>query len=203
MSARPLVPAVFLDRDDTLIACRSVVPGGDLGDPGLVRLLPGAFEACGRLREAGFALIVVSNQGGVARGAYPIAAVEAVNGRVNELLGGAIEAFYYCPYHPRGVVAEYAREHPWRKPAPGMILAAAAERGLDLGRSWLIGDMERDCQAGRAAGLGGRTILVTRADPELPPVVHDRDQGDYAEEDLRSACARILGDGAAGSQGNP
>lgn len=158
-----LTPAVFFDRDDTLIACREVTVDGDLGDPGLVALLPGALEACRRLKEAGFALVVVSNQGGVARGRFTEEAVAAVNERVNQLLGGRIDAFRHCPFHPQGSVPRYTCEHPWRKPGPGMILDAAETLSLDLDRSWLIGDAERDCAAGRAAGLGGRTILLTQA----------------------------------------
>ncbi len=194
----PLAPAVFLDRDDTLIACRSVVSTGDLGDPALVRLLPGAAELCARLKHARYQLIVISNQGGVARGAYTIDAVHAVNHRANELLDHAIDAFYFCPFHPRGALPEFAREHPWRKPAPGMILAAAAQRRLDLARSWLIGDNPRDCRAGRAAGIAGRTILLTRPDPDLPPttppdLADASAVADHLAPDLRSACARILG----------
>ncbi len=150
--------AVFLDRDDTLIHCDDVTPDGDLGDPALVRLLPGVLEGCRRLKHADLLLIVVSNQGGVARGRFALADVEATNRRVNELLGGMIDAFRYCPYHPRGIVPEFAREHPWRKPQPGMYLDAAAALGIDLRSSWCIGDRVRDCQAGRAAGC--RTVLL-------------------------------------------
>ncbi len=150
--------AVFLDRDDTLIHCDDVTPDGDLGDPALVQLLPGVLEGCRRLKQAGMLLVVVSNQGGVARGRFKIEDVEAVNRRVDEALGGAIDAFRYCPYHPKGIVPEYAREHPWRKPQPGMYLDAAAALGIDVRASWCIGDRVRDCQAGRAAGC--RTLLL-------------------------------------------
>lgn len=176
-------PAVFLDRDDTIIACNSVVPDGDLGDPALVALLDGARAACERLRDAGFVLVVISNQGGVARGKFGTDAVDRVNARVNELLGGAITAFYYCPWHPRGTVREYAREHPWRKPSPGMILAAAKDHGLDLSRSWMVGDMERDVQAGLAAGCG--TVLIARVEP-------DRTVADHVCADIAGAAAVVL-----------
>jgi D-glycero-D-manno-heptose 1,7-bisphosphate phosphatase len=159
-------PAVFLDRDDTLIEARSLpVPpppaaAGDVFDPALVRLLPGVAEACGRLRGAGFVLIVVSNQGSVARGAASLTDVECTNGRVRELIP-TLSAFYFCPFHPQGRVPELAREHPWRKPGPGMMQAAGAELGLDLARSWLVGDAQRDIEAGTAAGLSpGRCLLV-------------------------------------------
>ena len=159
--------AVFLDRDDTLIACRSLPapapPGrpGDLYDASLVALLPGAFEACEALSAAGLALVVVTNQGSVARGAARLEDVERVNRRVRELLP-MIEAVYYCPFHPEGRVKEFAKEHEWRKPGAGMILAATEAFGLDLERSWVVGDKERDVEAGRRAGVAeGRLALVT------------------------------------------
>lgn len=152
--------AVFLDRDNTLIP-----NDGDLGDPAEVRLLAGVAVALRRLADAGFRLVVVSNQGGVARGAYDEADVDAVHrrlaGLVDETAGRSdvIARFYYCPFHPEGTVAAYTREHPWRKPQPGMLLAAEADLGLDLARSWLVGDQPRDVEAGRAAGCS--TILIS------------------------------------------
>src|SRR5699024_198554 len=126
--------AVFLDRDDTLIENRAVTAGtpypGDLFDPELVRLLPGVADGCRRLQEAGYALVVVSNQGGVARGACTVEQVEATNGRLVALLRAAgveLDGMYYCPYHPNGVVSPYNVEHEWRKPSPGMFLEAARE----------------------------------------------------------------------------
>jgi D-glycero-D-manno-heptose 1,7-bisphosphate phosphatase len=167
-------PAVFLDRDDTLIACNELPPPpppgalGDLVDPALVRLLPGVAEGVALLKAAGFMLVVVSNQGSVARGAATIEIVQAVNSRLQEVLmaacgsaGPLLDAMYFCPFHPKGTVAAYSREHPWRKPSPGMILAAAKDLELDLTRSWLIGDAPRDIEAGVAAGIDpGRALLV-------------------------------------------
>jgi histidinol-phosphate phosphatase family protein len=152
--------AVFLDRDNTLIP-----NDGDLGDPDQVRLLEGVAPALARLADAGFRLVVVSNQGGVARGRYGEADVEAVHRRIASLVDeaagrrGLIDRFYYCPYHPEGTIEAYAREHPWRKPRPGMLLAAEGDLGLDLARSWLIGDQPRDVEAGRAAGCS--TVLIS------------------------------------------
>jgi len=189
----PSRPAVFLDRDDTLILCREVSPDGDLGDPRLVRLAPGAVEACERLRAAGFVLVVVSNQGGVARGRYSPADVDAVNRRINELLGGAISAFRFCPYHPGGTVARFAREHSWRKPSPGMVLDAAEVLGLDLSRSWLAGDSERDIAAGKAAGC--RTVLL-RNDSTGTGRTTGLSAPDAVASDLAQAAAIMLGDPA-------
>lgn len=157
MSA-PGTPAVFLDRDDTLIACREVVPDGDLGNPSLVRLLPGVAEGLRALNRAGFFLGVVSNQGGVARGKYGLDQVDACNQRLNELADGVIDAFRFCPYHPSGVVCGLSTEHPWRKPAPGMLFDLTEKHALDLPRSWMVGDAERDVLAGIAAGC--RSILI-------------------------------------------
>ncbi|MAJ46472.1 MAG: hypothetical protein CBC35_04095 [Planctomycetes bacterium TMED75] len=147
-------PAVFLDRDNTLIA-----NDGDLGDPDAVVLLEGVAEGLRRLDQAGYRLVVITNQGGVARGRYAEADVDAVHQRVQSLLGPPPAlSFYYCPFHPKGTVSKYTREHPWRKPAPGMLLEAAEREHITLEASWMIGDQPRDAEAGLAAGC--RAILL-------------------------------------------
>jgi D-glycero-D-manno-heptose 1,7-bisphosphate phosphatase len=156
-------PAVFLDRDNTIIH-----NDGDLGDPEQVELIQGAASAIASLCGLGFKVVVVTNQGGVARGKYAEEDVEAVHDRIRQLVaaqctGARIDRFYYCPYHPEASVIRYKKEHPWRKPQPGMLLQAAEDMGLDLPRSWMIGDQMRDIEAGEAAGV--RTILL-RADAE-------------------------------------
>lgn len=168
---------VFLDRDDTLIACSQLPPApppaapGDLVDPGLVALLPGVLEACRRLHAAGHRLIVVSNQGGIARGAVSIREVEEINLRLDALLLGhegkrLIEAYYFSPFHPKGQVPWLSREHSWRKPSGGMLLAAATELRLTLADAWLIGDAPRDVEAGIAAGLSpSRCLLIGPNEP--------------------------------------
>jgi histidinol-phosphate phosphatase family protein len=161
--------AVFLDKDGTLV---ENVPYNV--DPALVRLVPGAGAALRMLREAGFRLFVVSNQSGVARGYFPIDALDAVERRVRELLaeeGVAIEAFRWCPHHAEGTVAEYAIACECRKPRPGMLLDLAREHALDLAASWMIGDSEADDAAGHAAGC--RTALV--GDCGAPADVHAAD----------------------------
>jgi D-glycero-D-manno-heptose 1,7-bisphosphate phosphatase len=153
-------PAIFLDRDNTLI-----VNEGDLGDPKRVLLCAGVPEGLRALRKTGYRLVVVTNQAGVARGKFTEADVDAVHQRIAHLVDDAarsrslIDRFYYCPYHPEGTVDEYQRDHPWRKPHPGMLIQAAHDMGLDLGRSWMIGDMDRDVAAGRSAGC--RTVLIS------------------------------------------
>ena len=154
-----MTAAVFLDRDNTLIH-----NDGDLGDPDAVRLVKGAASAIASLRGLSYKIVVVSNQGGVARGKFTEEDVKAVHERiaklVNETSGSIIDRFYYCPYHPEGKTKKYRREHPWRKPQPGMILQAAEDLGLDLSRSWLIGDQMRDIEAASAAGV--RAVLLDR-----------------------------------------
>jgi D,D-heptose 1,7-bisphosphate phosphatase len=172
-------PAVFLDRDNTLIA-----NDGDLGDPDAVVLLDGVLDGVRRLDEAGYRLVVITNQGGVARGCYEEADVDAVHRRLQELLGTPPElSFYYCPFHPKGTVAKYTQEHPWRKPAPGMLLEAAKQEHLDLESSWVIGDQPRDAEAGLAAGC--RTILLGNHDESVDQRVHQ--VGSFTE-----AVQRIL-----------
>jgi len=150
--------AVFLDRDNTLI-----YNDDDLGDPSQVRLIQGAATAVASMRGLGYKIVVITNQGGVARGKYGEADVDAVHQRLVELLkehanGATVDRFYYCPYHPEGTVPRYRREHSWRKPAPGMLQQAAADLNLDLSLCWMVGDQPRDIEAGKAAGV--RTVLV-------------------------------------------
>ncbi len=159
--------AVFLDRDNTLIH-----NDGDLGDPEKVRLIQGVASAVASLSGLGYKVIVVTNQGGVARGKYSEQDVDLVHRRISELLeastsGAKVDRYYYCPYHPQGTVSRYRKEHPNRKPAPGMLLEAAQEMGLDLSQSWMIGDQIRDIQAGKAAGT--RTVLLRLDADRLKP----------------------------------
>lgn len=171
-------PAVFLDRDDTILANREATAGtawpGDLFEPARVRLLKGAGEGLAMLGRAGWRLVVVSNQGGLAAGVCTLEAVEATNDRMRALLaehGVELAGVYMAPARPGGRVERF-NEDPegWRKPGAGMLRAAAAELGIDLGGSWMIGDAPRDLEAGMAAGLDpGRCVLVGTA--EVPDLV--------------------------------
>ena len=148
--------AVFLDRDGTLIYnvhyCR---------DPEQVRLLPGVAEGLGWLQEAGYRLIVITNQSGVARGYVTERQLGRVNGRLRRLLaaeGILITAIYYCPHHPEGTCSPYAGPCLCRKPEPGLLLRAGVEWGIALARSWYVGDILADVEAGNRAGC--RTVLI-------------------------------------------
>ena len=182
-----MTAAIFLDRDNTLIS-----NDGDLGDPADVVLLDGVAQGLESLRSLGFELVVVTNQGGVARGRYGEQDVALVHERLQALVGKASPLhFYYCPFHPKGTVQEYTREHPWRKPAPGMLYAAAQRLGLDLSRCWMIGDQHRDMEAGHAAGC--RTILIshpsTRANERKKDPNHTVDSFSGAVEIIRQAVS--------------
>jgi D-glycero-D-manno-heptose 1,7-bisphosphate phosphatase len=173
-------PAIFLDRDGTLVP-----DDANAGIPARVTLVDGVAPSLRRLRDAGFRLVVATNQGGVARGRFSENDVDAVHSRLSELvdqqtgLKRTIERFYYCPFHPKGIIPEYTREHPWRKPRPGMLLQAAQDMELELERSWLIGDSPRDVAAGRTAGL--RTILVSRDKARIADAAADYSAATLAE----------------------
>ena len=144
-------PAIFLDRDGTINV--EVDYLHRLAD---FELIPGVTEAIKRFNIAGYAVVVVTNQSGIARGLYDLAAMQAVHDHLQALLaprGAHVDAFFFCPHHP-----DFTGPCTCRKPAPGMLLVAAQELGLDLQRSWMIGDTAGDIDAGRAAGC--RTILV-------------------------------------------
>jgi D-glycero-D-manno-heptose 1,7-bisphosphate phosphatase len=148
--------AVFLDRDGTLIE-----DPGYLNHPDQVKLLEGVAEALKELETLGYRIVVVSNQSGVARGIVSEEMLERIHERLREMLklkGASLDGIYYCPYHPEGVIPKYTKDSDWRKPQPGMLLAAAREMDLDLARSWMVGDKSSDIEAGRAAGC--RTILI-------------------------------------------
>ena len=149
-------PAVFLDKDGTLV---ENVPYNV--DPRLMRLTRRAAAGLRRLAEAGYRLVVVTNQSGVGRGLFAETALSAVQRRLDELIlecGAVMAGFYYCPHHPEAVVEAYRGECECRKPSPGMLLRAARELHLDLERSWLVGDILDDISAGRRALC--RTVLL-------------------------------------------
>ena len=149
-------PAVFLDKDGTLV---EDVPYSV--DPSRARLMPGSGPALRSLAAGGYRLVVVSNQSGVARGLFPEPALDVVERRLRELLHAEdveLDAFRYCPHLVTGSVRRYAIACDCRKPAPGLLLRASVDLRLDLRRSWMVGDILDDVEAGRAAGC--RTILV-------------------------------------------
>lgn len=186
---RALRPAVFFDKDGTLI---DDMPFNV--DPARMRLARGAADAIAALARAGFALFVISNQGGVARGYFAEAALAAVHARLRELVhaaGGRLAGFYYCPHDPTGHVEPYARACDCRKPRPGMILRAAHAHGIDLANSWFVGDILHDVEAGNRAGC--RTVLIDNGN-ETEWVLTPLRTPDASVGDLAAAARDILRD---------
>lgn len=179
-------PAAFLDRDGTLVD-----DPGFLRDPAQVRLLPGAAEAVARLNQAGFAVVVVTNQSGIAQGFITESEYAEVERRVSELCaaaGARIDATYHCPHYPA-----VSGPCDCRKPGTRLYRQAAAALGLDLARSWGIGDRLSDLEPVRA--LGGQAILVRTGTGEQhagPAVL----AGFPVEADLGAAVSRIVEAGA-------
>jgi D-glycero-D-manno-heptose 1,7-bisphosphate phosphatase len=173
--------AVFLDRDGTLTEPRhypshpdELVLQQDIGPP---------LRA---LQHAGFALVVVTNQSGLARGLFDAAALDAMHHRLRSLLarhGVRLDGIYACPHHPEGTVPHYRSTCPCRKPAPGMIHQAAHDLHLDLARSWMVGDSACDIDAGRQAGT--HTALVSAHPPDVIPDVHGTSISDALSQVLR------------------
>ncbi len=157
MQTMPAVrPAIFLDKDGTLI---ENVPYNV--DPARIRYAPGAEAALCRLAGLAVPLIVITNQPGIAFGLFAPDALAAVERRVEALFarcGARLDGFYACPHHPRGKVAAYACACLCRKPMPGLLQRAAVEHGVDLERSWFVGDILDDVEAGKRAGC--RTVLI-------------------------------------------
>ena len=180
-------PAVFLDRDKTIIK-----DPGYINDPDMISLLPGAAEAIRLLNEAGFVTIVVSNQSGVARGLVTEEQLAEIHERLREILleqGARLDAIYYCPYldSPEATVDRYRRASDLRKPAPGMLVQAAHELEIDLAESWMVGDRTRDVVAGKRAGC--RTILIDANGRES---THEDDTPDFAVPSLLGAARLVV-----------
>ena len=136
--------AFFLDRDGTIN-----IDTGYVGDPNRLELLPSAAEAIKMMNDAGYLVIVISNQSGVARGYFTVQDIEKVNNRLNEMLkekGAHIDAFYYCPHLPDGVVKEYTMECECRKPQLGLFKQAIKDFNLDPKICYACGDKPRDVE---------------------------------------------------------
>lgn len=178
--------AVFLDRDGTLIVERGyiTVPDG-------VELIPGAAAAVARLREAGWKVFVITNQGCVAKGMITEDELGLIHVRMVALLaeaGAGIDGVYYCPHHPDGDQIQYSVECDCRKPRPGLLERAAGEHDVDLAESVMIGDTLRDLEAGRAAGARGVLVLTGHG----AQTVAEEHGADHVAADLAAAVEWLL-----------
>ena len=175
-------PAVFLDRDGTIIE-----DSGYVHEPGKVKLLPGAAQAIKQLNEHGFLTITVSNQSGIARGLYTVADYAAVQRRLGELLaahGARLDGAYFCPHHPR-----FTGPCECRKPGLKLFRDAAQALDIDFTCSWWVGDRLTDVQP--AAALGGKAILVATGEANLHQG-QARASGVTVVADLAAAVAEIV-----------
>ena len=159
-------PAIFLDRDGTLN-----FDYGWITSPAKIELLPGAGEAVRLINNSGHLAVLVTNQPVIARGECTVAELAAIHQKLADLLedsGAHLDAIYYCPHHPqRGIAGErpeYKIRCDCRKPAPGLLEAAARDLDIDLSRSWMVGDSERDLGAARAIGIPAALVASNQED---------------------------------------
>ncbi|GFO54682.1 D,D-heptose 1,7-bisphosphate phosphatase [Geomonas sp. Red276] len=186
MTSQPKRKAVFLDRDGTIN-----VDVDYLSRVEQFEFIPGAPQALKSLQDAGFMLVVVTNQSGIGRGLYDEAALEAVHAHMHAELarfGVTVDACYFCPHHPQHGIGDYRLECACRKPLPGMLQQAAGELGIDLASSFMVGDKVGDVQAGIAAGCTSLLVLTGygAADAAKLP------EGVQSFPDLASAAQAIL-----------
>jgi D-glycero-D-manno-heptose 1,7-bisphosphate phosphatase len=149
-------PAVFLDRDGTLLE-----EAGYLDRLERLVFFPYAIDAVRLLNRSGLAVVVVTNQAGIARGIVKESFVAEAHNHITQRLaagGASVDAFYYCPHHPDAVLPQFRQACDCRKPKPGMLTRAAADLDLDLVRSFAVGDRWHDLEAGQQ--VGARTLLV-------------------------------------------
>lgn len=179
--------AVFLDKDGTVV---QDVPYNV--DPALVTYTRNAINALQKLQAYGFKLFLVTNQAGLAKGVFSENQFNQLKDFLTDSLashGVHLCAFYYCPHHPDGNVSRYAMPCACRKPAPGMLLDAARRHNIDLNRSWMVGDILHDIEAGRRAGC--RTVLIDNGN-ETEWEISDQRTPDMVACDLLEAAQAIM-----------
>lgn len=188
---RKLRPAIFLDRDGTVTD-----EVGYINHVSRAKIYPFAAEAVRMLKSTGLPVIIVTNQSGVGRGYFTEEIVGQVHRMVQDNLeaaGTTIDAYYHCPHHPSAVVEKYRQECRCRKPGTGMPEEAAEKFGIDLSRSWVVGDTYRDMKMGFA--IGARTILLMtgygRGEYEYRRTEWPR-MPDWVAENLLEAAKLIL-----------
>ncbi|MEE8638244.1 MAG: D-glycero-beta-D-manno-heptose 1,7-bisphosphate 7-phosphatase [Candidatus Margulisiibacteriota bacterium] len=180
--------AVFLDRDGTIVE-----DVGYMNSPEQIQFIPGSIEAIKTLNEAGYKVVIISNQAGVARGLVTEDMLQTIDKVLHKgiLNGGAhLDGIYYCPHHPEHGVYPYKQACECRKPHPGLIKRAYRDLDIDLSQSYMIGDKASDIQAGKGAGT--KTVFVTsgRGKEEKKKL---KEKPDHVADNLLEAVKWILG----------
>lgn len=181
----------FLDRDGVINLDRAYVHQWDEFE-----FVPGAVEAMKALYDAGYALVVVTNQSGIARGMYTEAQYQQLTVQMRQALheaGVELAGVYHCPHHPKGAVPDLAHDCDCRKPAPGLITRALSELGLSASDAFMVGDKPSDIEAARAAGLA-RAFIVQSDNDESTGDLHGADAG---FKDLKDCVAHLLSGASA------
>src|ERR1700728_1433750 len=192
-------PALFLDRDGVI-----VVDTNYLGHAEDLQMIAGSADAIARCNALGIPVVVVTNQSGIARGYYDWKGFQSVQAAIAAELagaGGPFDAWLACAYHKDGRDALRLDHHSWRKPNPGMIVTAAQRMGLDLARSWIVGDRVHDLAAGRAAGTAGGTLLTAGSlDRKQALALAGAQFGVDVASNLADAVTKLLKQGQLGTR---
>jgi len=181
--------AVFLDRDGTIIE-----DTGYISTPAQIKFIPGSIAAIKKLNQAGYKVIVITNQSGVARGLFSEDMLQTIDKVVHrQILNGhaQVDGFYYCPHHPEHGVYPYKQKCDCRKPEIGLIKKAVKEHQIELDGSWLVGDHSCDIAAGQKAGVQTVFVLTGHGAKErenLPA------KPGHTAADLAAAVKYILGE---------
>jgi D-glycero-D-manno-heptose 1,7-bisphosphate phosphatase len=181
--------AVFLDRDGTINEEVNFVKSVEE-----LKLIPGASKAINRMNSLGLKTFILSNQSGIARGFFTEEELAVINAKLLELLSvenASIDSIYYCPHHPEGIIKEFAINCNCRKPKIGMVLAAAEKYDVDIKKSFVIGDMLRDLECGKNAGMKSILVLTGKGKETLNSLKTGSLQPDFIADDLIHALEYI------------
>lgn len=187
---RGLRPAVFLDRDGTMIH-----EAGYLSRLQDVRWFPGTMDAIRLLNRAGYLVCVVTNQGGIGLGLFDEAFVHAVHASLDAELaasGATVDGWYFCPHHPHAVVESLKTPCACRKPGRAMIDAACRDHNIDLARSWVIGDRDVDVRMAHTVGARGVLVTTGHGARDLERLGRALPDGTLVAADLTEAVAEVL-----------